>query len=202
MAEIAITDAVAWALLDSAPDGLLLADGDGHILLVNSQVEALFGYDRVDLLGQPVEILLPEALAATHVAHREHFGTHASTRPMGSGLHLVGRRRDGTEIPVDVSLSTLGEAERPWVIAAIRDATGRREQEHEQHDLAVTDEDLRIAQELGDTVLRGLFGAGLRLQGLMPLADDRLRSGLREAVDEIDATIREIRSVIFGLNRD
>ena len=202
MAEVAITDAVAWALLDAAPDGLLLADSDGHILLVNSQVEALFGYDRVDLLGQPIEILLPDAVRAVHVGHRESFAADAGTRPMGSGLQLFGRRQDGSELPVDVSLSPLTGAEGPWVIAAIRDATDRREQEHDQHDLAVTDEDLRIAQELGDTVLRGLFGAGLRLQGLMPLADDRIRSGLREAVGEIDTTIREIRSVIFGLSRD
>jgi PAS domain S-box-containing protein len=113
-------------LLDLAPDGLIVADEQGGIVLVNSQVESLFGWPRGELIGQPVETLIPERLRAGHRQHRAAYADTPRRRAMGAGLALNGRRRDGSEIPVDVSLSPLDYAGHRLVIAAVRDATGRR----------------------------------------------------------------------------
>src|SRR5262249_13698472 len=81
------------SFLESAPDGVLVVDGTGQIALVNHQIEALFGYSRDELLGQPVEILVPERLRGRHVAHRDGFLARPATRPMGRGLELFGQRK-------------------------------------------------------------------------------------------------------------
>src|SRR5437016_5869409 len=93
------------ALLDSAPDAMVVVGGDGRIVLVNSQTELLFGYTRAELLGQPVEVLVPERFWAEHRKHRGRYIAHTQVRPMGAGLELFGVRKDGTEFPVEISLS-------------------------------------------------------------------------------------------------
>jgi len=118
-------------LLDAAPDAMVVADENGAIVLVNSQVEQLFGWPREDLVGQPVEVLIPERFRETHVHHRTRYATGPKLRVMGAGLALRGRRRDGSEFPVDVSLSPLMFARRRFVIAAVRDVTERKRAEHE-----------------------------------------------------------------------
>ncbi len=114
------------AVVESAPDGIVIVDGDGAIRLVNSQLESMFGYERHELVGRPVEVLLPERYHAAHVDHRRGYQAAPRTRPMGSGLDLAGRRRDGSELPVDVSLSPLTHRGEPLVIALVRDVTERR----------------------------------------------------------------------------
>ncbi|MBI2382892.1 MAG: PAS domain S-box protein [Gammaproteobacteria bacterium] len=113
-------------LLNAAPDAMLVADLDGCILSLNHQVEQLFGYTQDELRGQPVEILLPERLRNLHGQHREGFSQAPATRQMGLGRALSGRRRDGTEFPVEVSLSTLPSAAGSLIVAAIRDITDRK----------------------------------------------------------------------------
>ena len=117
---------LAWAMVDASPDALVVVDGDGQIELVNHQTEVLFGYDRGELLGRPVEILLPGELEAVHRAHRTRYRAAPEVRSMGSGLDLLGRRRDGTEFPVEVSLSPLLQDGQQRVIAAVRDVSERR----------------------------------------------------------------------------
>ena len=93
--------------LESAPDAIVIADGEGNILFVNQQVTALFGYPPWELSGLPVECLLPERFRTRHVAHRARFASDGRMRPMGAGLDLFARRRDGTEFPVEISLSPI-----------------------------------------------------------------------------------------------
>lgn len=115
------------ALLEATPDALVIVDRDGRVVLVNSQVQALFGYTRDELVGQPVELLIPERLRADHPAHREHYVADPKLRTMGTGLDLVARRRDGSEFPVEISLSPLATTEGPLTIAVVRDITERKQ---------------------------------------------------------------------------
>ena len=121
-----ISEVSLLTLLDVLPDPLVLVDSAGHIALVNSQAEALFGYPRSDLEGLQLEVLLPERFHAAHVLHRERYAASPRIRPMGAGLELYGRRKDGTEVPVDISLSPLTLNGALHVLAAIRDITERR----------------------------------------------------------------------------
>jgi PAS domain S-box-containing protein len=121
-----ISEVSLLTLLDVLPDPLVLVDAAGHIALVNSQAEALFGYPRSDLEGLQLEVLLPERFHAAHVLHRERYAASPRIRPMGARLELYGRRKDGTEVPVDISLSPLMLNGALHVLTAIRDITERR----------------------------------------------------------------------------
>ena len=113
-------------LLDTAPDAMVIANARGQIEFVNQQTEKVFGYSRAELVGQPIEILIPERFRGAHVGHRTRFSTEPTFRPMGSGLQLHGRRKDGAEIAIEVSLSPLDTPDGRVVSAAIRDITERR----------------------------------------------------------------------------
>ena len=116
-------------LMESAPDAMVIVGAHGRIVLINRQTEQLFGYDRDELLGQPVEILIPEQFRSRHAAHRTGFIDDPKVRPMGAGLELFGVRRDGTEFPVEISLSPMETDEARLVSAAVRDITERKRAE-------------------------------------------------------------------------
>jgi len=169
------SEAMLRGLLESAPDAMVIIDAGGRILLVNAQTERLFGYTREDLLGQPVEVLIPERFRARHSEHRAGYTARPRVRFMGTNLDLSGVRRDGSEFPVEISLSPVETGEGVVVFAAIRDATGHKAMERAHLE-----------------VLRREREASQRLREV-----DRLRTGFLAAVSH---ELRTPLAVILGLS--
>ena len=119
------------SFLEAVPDATLVVNQEGAVLQVNSQVETLFGYTRDELIGQPVEVLVPDRQRPQHHHHRQHFTEQPKVRRMGAGLDLCGRRRDGSEFPVEISLSPVLTSNGLLVLSAIRDISDRKRIEEE-----------------------------------------------------------------------
>lgn len=119
-------------LLEAVPDAIVGVDGEGKVVLVNSQTEALFGYRRDDLLGQAVEVLVPERFRDVHPDHRNGYFEEPRTRPMGTGSELYALRNDGTEFPAEISLSSIETENGVRVMAAVRDVSDRAESARER----------------------------------------------------------------------
>jgi hypothetical protein len=136
-------------LLETLPDAIVAVDRDGTIVQVNSQAQALFGYERDELIGQQVEMLVPENYRREHHHHRQNFADAPKTRRMGANLELSGRRRNGSEFPVEISLSPVSTENGTFILSAIRDISDRKRIEEE---LRRANEELyqRTVQQLGE----------------------------------------------------
>ncbi len=125
------SEAYFRVLIEAAPDAMIIVDDDGEIVIVNAQAEKMFGYDRQEMLGNTIEMLLPERIRTTHKGHRRKFREQPELRPMGTGMELIGLRKDGSEFPVEISLSPVSTAKASFVSSVIRDVTKRKRMEEE-----------------------------------------------------------------------
>jgi protein-histidine pros-kinase len=152
--------------LEAVPDAVVGVGPDGRIVLVNAQAERLFDYGRDELIGQPVEILVPEAIRGIHSGHRTRYLADPAHRPMGAGIELVGRRKDGSEFPAEISLSAVATDEGMLVAAAVRDVTeGKRAEAKFRWIIEVAPDailgiDAYRAIELVNAQCESLFGYG------------------------------------------
>ena len=136
---------------DGAPDPIIIADGRGRIVFANLRTETVFGYRREELLGASVDLLLPERLRTAHVGHRARYVSDPRTRPMGVGVDLLARRKDGSEFPVDISLSPIHTEDGVLVMSVIRDVTDRKRREDEIRRLN-RELELRVAKRTAELV--------------------------------------------------
>ncbi|MEX2623893.1 MAG: PAS domain S-box protein [Acidimicrobiia bacterium] len=189
-------------LLESAPDAIVIVGVDGQIVLVNAQCEALFGYRREEMIGSQVEMLVPERLLNIHRGHRDTYTSDPHPRAMGIGLALTARRKDGSEVPVEISLSPLETGSELLISAAVRDVTERRriqdeleraKAEAENANHAKNDFLSRMSHELR-TPLNAVLGFGqlLELDALTPSQDESLHQIMkagRHLLDLIDEVL-------------
>jgi PAS domain S-box-containing protein len=196
----AVTPAVVRALIDALHDGVALADADGTIALANRRMEEMFGYAPGELLGQPVESLIPAELRAVHRRHRAGYAQAPRIRPMGAGARLVGLRKDGTTFLAEISLSPLRIATSHLALTVTRDVTKARRLE----DLAglaraaIAAEQAHRGQELLDRLSGSLFQVGLSLQAASGQPHGVASIRIAEALQHLDDAIRDIRRTAFA----
>jgi PAS domain S-box-containing protein len=205
---IAIPPALARSVLDDAPDAMIIIDEFGTIWFANRQVSALFGYARDEIIGESIEKLMPERFRDEHIGHRGQFLGNIRVRSMGAGLDLIGQRRDGTEFPLEISLSPVEDVGRTLVAAAIRDVSERK---HVEAELLVARDAIEALRELADRANQGrkrfLEAAShdLRqpLQTLVLLNDSLRRLSTDphaiEAVSQQEQAISEISRLLNAL---
>lgn len=194
------------ALLESAPDAMIIVGPDGRIMLANARTDQMFGYRREDLLGREIEMLIPPRLRGAHERHRAGFFDKPAARRMGAGLQLWGQRRNGAAFPVDVSLSPLQTEQGLMVSAAIRDITQQLALQAELTETRAQAEVLaerdRIAGDLQDHAIQRVFAVGLALQGTIVRARSvDVQQRLNTAVDDLHAVVQDFRTAIFDLRR-
>ena len=178
------------AILESAPDPIVITDGDGRIVLINHQAESTFGYPQAELLGKAIELLLPLPSRERHERLRDEYRTHPRTRPMGTGLRLLAQRKNGSEFPVEVSLSPLLIEEEFLVISSVRDVTGQRDLERQKDAfLANVSHDLRTPL----TAIKASIGVVLANEPAgLPEPLHRMLVNVEQAADRMSILVADL----------
>jgi diguanylate cyclase (GGDEF)-like protein/PAS domain S-box-containing protein len=186
-------------LLEAAPDAMVIVEAEGKIVMVNGRAEEVFGYLREELVGQRVETLVPDRLSESHSSHRFEYAADPHVRSMGVGLELYGRRKDGSEFPVDISLSPLHTEDGTFVLSAIRDITEWRRAEQDAslfRAVVESSQDAIISKDLSDVITTWNAGAE-RLYGYT--ADEAKGKSITMLVppghdDNMPEILRRVRS--------
>lgn len=193
----------ARVAFEANPDAVLIVGADGVISEANPAAHLLFGYGPTELIGLAVEQLVPEMSRHRHVELRQGYEAHPLPRPMGIGMGLMCERADGTNVPVEISLSPLGDGGS--TIATVRDVTDRLADRNEARRsvarLELLEDRERIARDLHDMVIQRLFASGMSLQAVAAIAEPpEVAERIMSTIDELDDTIRDIRNTIFELH--
>lgn len=198
-AEGGLTPELAFVVVESAPDAILVAGADGLLLFANARAETLFGRPRRSLVGRPVEDLVPERLRCGHEKHSADHNASPQGRPMGVGAELWALGPDGSEVPVQISLSPATIGDDSVTIVALREVGEHRAAEAEVREALLAEDEQRFATELHNRVIEPILRAAMGIQSVQRLAGDPLATRLAEAVDQLDLAVREIRDAVFGL---
>jgi PAS domain S-box-containing protein len=210
------SEATIRALLETASQSILAVDLNGAVVLANRMAEEMFGYERSELLGMPLERLLPERRRTSHLSYRAEFAAHPRTRPMGAGMELQGLRKDGTEFPIEVSLSSVQTSRGTLAVAFITDITKRKQAEtalqKSENDLralarslltAQEDERRRVARDLHDDVTQRLALLSIEIGKLaaeFPPSEDRIGTRLRSFQGQARLASKEVHRLSHGLH--
>jgi PAS domain S-box-containing protein len=190
---------VLWKLIDALAEGVALTDDDGMLILVNRRLADMFGYAHAELIGQPVESLIPDGLRAAHRRHRAAYTRAPKAQPMGARERLAGLRKDGATFPVEISLSPVPTATGHCTLAVIHSgAETRRHEDLAEIGRAVAAAEQAHGQELLDRIVSGLFDAGLSLQAAIDLPSGAARQRIAEAAQHLDDMIRDIRNSVLS----
>jgi PAS domain S-box-containing protein len=197
---------VDFGLLESVPDAMVIADETGTVLFVNGVAERLFGWSRAELVGQPVEALLPARFRAMHEVHRGGYHAAPRTRPMGLGLDLSALRKDGSEFAAEISLAAMVVDGRRCVAAAVRDVTERKKLEERsrklrraQEEIRERDEFMSIASHELRTPVTALLLQLQLLQRAAARAHDELPAPVESRVDALERQVRRISLLVNEL---
>jgi two-component system, NarL family, sensor histidine kinase UhpB len=199
-------------LFDSAPNGVMVVDDRGRVVLLNARMEQKFGYSQGELIGQPVEILVPEQFRSGHFALRENFARRPQSRPMGAGRDLYGRRKDGSEFPVEIGLNPIKSSSGNLVMITVVDISARKlaaeqlsaaqiERENLQRRFiqAQEQERLRLAHELHDQTGQNLAAAMLEIKSLEGVTDEAVRPRFRRLGRLLELIGRTLHQVAWEL---
>jgi len=188
-------------MVDAFQDGVVLVDDHGTITLANMRLDAMFGYQHDELLGHPVEFLIPSDLQDGRRSLLADYHRAPRTRPMGDGVALVGLRKDGTIFPGQVGLSPVPTAAGQSTLAVIREVTETRRLQDRLHEPSILHDRERIADDLRDRVIQRIFAAGLTLEGAAAMTTQpEVRRRVTSSIDELDQAIRILRDTIFSLD--
>ncbi len=192
-------DGFGWVVVELAPDGILVVDQGGTIVLANRRVEDLFGYARDALVGRRVEHLMPRRFRSAHLGHRHIYEADPRVRPMGTGGDIWGCHADGTDFPVDVSLSTVVSGIGQRTVAVIRDGARLHAAEQAARELLALQDSVANAVRLSDSAAQQIHLAALRLTGLMGKAGFADAEAINRSLGDMQSALDHILHAAFSM---